>query len=43
MDATEEAVLCSLWAAVDTIGREERLVRALPREKVVGLYRGRGW
>jgi len=42
VDATEEAVLCSLWAAVDTIGREERLARALPREKVVGLYRGRG-
>ena len=42
VDATEEAVLCSLWAAVDTIGREDRLVRALPREKVVELYRGRG-
>jgi D-aminopeptidase len=42
VDATEEAVLCSLWAAVDTTGREGRLVRALPREKVVDLYRGRG-
>src|SRR5690242_13385262 len=42
VDATEEAVLCSLWAAVDTVGREGRLVRALPREKVVELYRGRG-
>jgi len=42
VDATEEAVLCSLWAAVDTIGREGRLVRALPREKVLELYRGRG-
>jgi D-aminopeptidase len=42
VDATEEAVLCSLWAAVDTIGREGRLVRALPREKVLALYRGRG-
>ena len=42
VDATEEAVLCSLWAAVDTVGREERLVRALPREKVLELYRGRG-
>ena len=42
VDATEEAVLCSLWAAVDTTGREGRLVRALPREKVVELYRGRG-
>ena len=43
VDATEEAVLCSLWAAVDTVGREGRLVRALPREKVLELYRGRGW
>jgi D-aminopeptidase len=43
VDATEEAVLCSLWAAVDTTGREGRLVRALPREKVLELYRGRGW
>jgi D-aminopeptidase len=42
VDATEEAVLCSLWAAADTTGREERLVRALPREKVLELYRGRG-
>jgi D-aminopeptidase len=42
VDATEEAVLCSLWTAVDTTGREGRLVRALPREKVLELYRGRG-
>src|SRR5262249_44921717 len=42
VDATEEAVLCSLWEAVDTVGREGRLVRALPREKVLQLYRGRG-
>jgi D-aminopeptidase len=42
VDATEEAVLCSLWAAVDTSGREGRLVRALPREAVLELYRGRG-
>jgi D-aminopeptidase len=42
VDATEEAVLCSLWAAVDTTGREGRLVRALPPEKVLELYRGRG-
>jgi D-aminopeptidase len=42
VDATEEAVLCSLWAAVDTTGREGRVVRALPREKVLELYRGRG-
>src|SRR5436190_585337 len=37
VDATEEAVLCSLWAAVDTTGREGRLVRALPRGKVPDL------
>jgi D-aminopeptidase len=42
VDATEEAVLCSLWAAVDTTGREGRLVRALPREAALELYRGRG-
>jgi D-aminopeptidase len=42
VDASEEAVLCSLWAAVDTRGRENRLARALPREKVLELYRGRG-
>jgi D-aminopeptidase len=42
VDATEEAVLCSLWAGADTTGREGRLVRALPREKVLELYRGRG-
>ena len=42
VDATEEAVLCSLWAAVDTTGRDGRLVRALPRQKVLELYRGRG-
>jgi D-aminopeptidase len=42
VDATEEAVLCSLWAAVDMVGREGRLVRALPRERVLELYRGRG-
>jgi D-aminopeptidase len=43
VDATEEAVLSSLWAAVDTPGREGRLVPALPRERVLELYRGRGW
>jgi D-aminopeptidase len=42
VDATEEAVLCSLWAAVDTTGREGRLVRALPIGPVLELYRGRG-
>jgi D-aminopeptidase len=42
VDATEEAVMCSLWAAVDTTGREGRVVRALPRDAVLELYRGRG-
>jgi D-aminopeptidase len=42
VDATEEAVLCSLWAAVDTTGREGRFVRALPIAPVLELYRGRG-
>ncbi|HEY0415183.1 MAG TPA: P1 family peptidase [Gaiellaceae bacterium] len=42
VDATEEAVLCALWAAADTRGREGRVVPALPRERVLELYRGRG-
>jgi D-aminopeptidase len=42
VDATEEAVLDSLWAAVDTSGREGRTVHALPRDRVLELYRGRG-
>lgn len=39
---TTEAVLCSLWAAVDTTGREGRVARGLPRQAVLALYRGRG-
>jgi D-aminopeptidase len=35
VDATEEAVLCSLWAATDTAGREGRVVPALPRARAV--------
>ena len=31
VDASEEAVLDSLWAAVDTTGREGRTVYAFPR------------
>jgi D-aminopeptidase len=42
VDATEEAVLCSLWAAVDTVGREGRLVRALPVDAALALYRAHG-
>ena len=41
VEATEEAVLNALWAAEDTTGREGRVVRALPRDDVVRLYRGR--
>jgi D-aminopeptidase len=42
VDATEEAVLDSLWAGVDTTGREGRTVPALPRQRVLELYRSRG-
>ncbi len=37
VEATEEAVLNALWAAVDTEGRDGRLVRALPHEPVLDL------
>jgi D-aminopeptidase len=42
VEATEEAVLNALWAAVDTTGREGRLVRALPHEPVLELLRQHG-
>ena len=42
VDATEEAVLSALWEAVDTTGRVGRVVRALPHDEVLRLYRGRG-
>ena len=42
VDATEEAVLNALWAAVDTVGREGRLVRALPHEPVLALLERHG-
>ncbi|HZQ16321.1 MAG TPA: P1 family peptidase [Gaiellaceae bacterium] len=41
VEATEEAVLNALWAAEDTVGREGRLVRALPRDEVVRIVRRR--
>ena len=41
VDATEEAVLNALWAAEDTVGREGRLVPALPRDEVLALLRDR--
>ncbi len=37
VEATEEAVLNALWAAVDTTGREGRIVHALPHEPVLEL------
>jgi D-aminopeptidase len=37
VEATEEAVLNALWAAVDTPGRGGRLARALPHEAVLEL------
>ena len=39
VEATEEAVLNALWAAVDTDGRSGRIVRALPHEPVLELLR----
>jgi len=42
VDATEEAVLNALWAAADTVGREGRLVRALPHEPVLALLDSHG-
>ncbi len=42
VEATEEAVLNALWAAIDTTGREGRVVRALPHEPVLGLLRQHG-
>jgi D-aminopeptidase len=42
VDATEEAVLSALWFAVNTTGREGRVVEAFPRERVLELYFGRG-
>jgi D-aminopeptidase len=42
VDATEESVLNSLWAAEDTTGREGRVIRAFPREPVLDLLRREG-
>jgi D-aminopeptidase len=39
VDATEETVVNSLWAAEDVEGREGRMIRALPHEPVLGLLR----
>ena len=42
VDAAEESVLNSLWAAEDVEGREGRVIRALPHEPVLGLLRAAG-
>jgi D-aminopeptidase len=42
VEATEESVLNSLWAAEDVKGREGRVVPALPHEPVLELLRKHG-
>jgi D-aminopeptidase len=42
VDATEEAVLNALWAAVETTGRSGRVARALPHEPVLAMLEERG-
>ncbi len=42
VDATEEAVVNSLWAAEDVTGRDGRVVRALPHDDVLELLRQAG-
>ena len=42
VEATEESVVNSLWAAEDVEGREGRVIRALPHEPVLGLLRAAG-
>ncbi len=42
VDATEEAVLNSLWAAESTTGREGRVVNALPHDDVLELLSAHG-
>jgi D-aminopeptidase len=42
VDATEESVLNSLWAAGDVEGREGRVIRALPHEPVFELLQAAG-
>ena len=42
VDATEESVLNSLWAADDVEGRAGKVIRALPHEPVLELLRAAG-
>jgi len=39
VEATEEAVVNALWSAVDTTGRDGRVVRALPHDEALELLR----
>jgi D-aminopeptidase len=42
VDATEEAVLNSLWSAESTTGREGRVIHALPHDDVLELLAAEG-
>jgi D-aminopeptidase len=42
VEATEEAVLNTLWAAPDVTGREGRVERGLPHDEVLELLRTHG-
>jgi len=42
VDATEEAVLNSMWSAAETAGRDGRVIEALPHEAVLELLREHG-
>ena len=42
VDATEESVLNSLWAAPDVVGREGRVGRAIPHDDVLELLDAHG-
>lgn len=42
VEATEESVVNALWAAVDTTGRDGRLVPALPHDRVLELLERHG-
>jgi D-aminopeptidase len=42
VEATEEAVLNTLWAAPDVTGRDGRLQRGLPHDEVLDVLRAHG-
>lgn len=41
-DATEEAIVCALWAARDVVGRDGRIAWALPHDDVLELLAAHG-